>query len=113
MRSKVVTVWPLIWGVSPAICTLNTAWPKAGGLVTATPAVIALSACAAVGNCQVGGAAYFVLEDVDALCREIARRGIAPAEPPSETEWRAREMTVVDPDGNRLRFGTPAADATA
>lgn len=23
-----------------------------------------------------------------------------------DTEWHAREMTVVDPDGNRLRFST-------
>lgn len=25
------------------------------------------------GDCQVGGAAYFVVDDVDVLCREISR----------------------------------------
>ena len=62
------------------------------------------------GDCQVGGAAYLVVDDVDALFREISRRGIKPAEPPSETEWHAREMTIVDPDGNRLRFSTAVTE---
>lgn len=61
------------------------------------------------GDCQVGGAAYFVVDDVDTLFREISRRGIVPAEAPSDTEWHAREMTVIDPDGNRLRFSTVVA----
>ena len=58
------------------------------------------------GDCQVGGAAYFVVDDVDSMFVEISRRGIRPAEAPADTEWNAREMTVVDPDGNRLRFST-------
>jgi catechol 2,3-dioxygenase-like lactoylglutathione lyase family enzyme len=62
------------------------------------------------GDCQVGGAAYFVVDDVDSLFQEIAGRGIKPAEPPCDTEWRAREMTVVDPDGNRLRFSTAVSE---
>jgi len=48
------------------------------------------------------------MNDVDALFREISGRGITPTEPPGDTEWHAREMTVVDPDGNRLRFSAPA-----
>ena len=56
------------------------------------------------GDCQVGGAAYFVVDDVDALFRNIRSRGVTPAEPPSDTPWGTREMTVLDPDGNRLRF---------
>ncbi len=59
------------------------------------------------GDCQVGGAAYFVVDDVDALFREIRGRGIRPLEPPADTPWHTREMTVVDPDGNRLRFSNP------
>lgn len=59
------------------------------------------------GDCQVGGAAYFVVDDVDALFREIRGRGIRPAGPPEDTPWNRREMTVVDPDGNRLRFANP------
>lgn len=58
------------------------------------------------GDCQPGGAAYFVVDDVDALFGEISRRGVTPAEQPDETPWGTREMTVVDPDGNRLRFST-------
>ncbi len=49
-----------------------------------------------------------MMNDVDALFREISGRGITPTEPPGDTEWHAREMTVVDPDGNRLRFSAPA-----
>ena len=62
------------------------------------------------GDCQVGGAAYLVVDDVDALFREISRRGIKAAEPPGDTEWHVREMTVVDPDGNRLRFSTAVTE---
>jgi uncharacterized glyoxalase superfamily protein PhnB len=58
------------------------------------------------GDCQVGGAAYIVVDDVDALYEEIRGRGIRPAEPPETAPWGAREMLVVDPDGNRLRFAT-------
>ena len=61
------------------------------------------------GDCQVGGAAYFVVDDVDALFQSIGRRGIIPAEPPGDTPWGTREMTVVDPDGNRLRFANLAS----
>src|SRR5437762_6475126 len=39
---------------------------------------------------QVGGAAYLVVDDVDALFREISRRGIKPAEPPSEDRKSTR-----------------------
>jgi uncharacterized glyoxalase superfamily protein PhnB len=60
------------------------------------------------GDCQPGGAAYFVVNDVDALFREITARGIRSEEPPTDCEWHAREMTVVDPDGNRLRFSSAA-----
>ncbi|MGH2598812.1 MAG: VOC family protein [Gemmatimonadales bacterium] len=49
-----------------------------------------------------------MVDDVEALFREIGRRSITPAEPPGDTERRAREMTLVDPDGNRLRFSTAA-----
>ena len=56
------------------------------------------------GDCQVGGAAYIVLDDVDAFYREITGRGVKVLEPPEEAPWGVREMLVVDPDGNRLRF---------
>ena len=61
------------------------------------------------GDCQVGGAAYFVVDDVDALYREIRENGVEVAEPPSEAPWGTREMSVLDPDGNRLRFSNPVS----
>jgi catechol 2,3-dioxygenase-like lactoylglutathione lyase family enzyme len=60
------------------------------------------------GDCKVGGAAYFVVEDVDALFEQFRARGIRPDEAPADTPWHTREMTLLDPDGNRLRFATRA-----
>lgn len=60
------------------------------------------------GDCQVGGAAYLLMDDVDALFEEIRRRGIAEARPPEDTPWGTRELGVKDPDGNTLRFANPA-----
>jgi uncharacterized glyoxalase superfamily protein PhnB len=62
------------------------------------------------GDCQVGGAAYFVVDDVDALFRDIQARGITPDEPPEDAPWGTREMNILDPDGNRLRFANPARE---
>ena len=62
------------------------------------------------GDCQPGGAAYLVVDDVDALFRELSGRGIKAAEPPGDAEWGAREMTIVDPDGMKLRFSTAVAE---
>lgn len=56
------------------------------------------------GDCQVGGAAYIIVADVDTLHREIIARGVPVHEPPEDTPWGTREMCVIDPDGNRLRF---------
>lgn len=56
------------------------------------------------GDCQVGGAAYIIVDDVDAFYREISGRGVKVQEPPEDTPWGTREMSVLDPDGNRLRF---------
>src|SRR3989442_5926837 len=56
------------------------------------------------GDCQPGGAAYLVLDDVDALLREIGGRGITPAEAAGDTEWHARATTGVAPHLNELRI---------
>jgi catechol 2,3-dioxygenase-like lactoylglutathione lyase family enzyme len=58
------------------------------------------------GDCQVGGAAYIIVDDVDALYQEITAQGVRVAEPPEDPPWGGREMCVVDPDGNRLRFAS-------
>ena len=65
------------------------------------------------GDCQVGGAAYFVVPDVDACYKEFVARGVVPTEPPADTPGLPREMVVTDPDGNRLRFANPITPAAA
>jgi catechol 2,3-dioxygenase-like lactoylglutathione lyase family enzyme len=56
------------------------------------------------GDCQPGGAAYIVVDDVDALYEAVRSRGVRVWEPPEEAPWGVREMCIIDPDGNRLRF---------
>lgn len=60
-------------------------------------------------DCQAGGAAYFVVDDVDALHEDFLARGVAITQPPEDKPWNRREMLVAYPDGNRLRFANPAA----
>ena len=58
------------------------------------------------GDCQVGGAAYIVLDDIDHYFGELRDRKVPVLEPPEDAPWGGREMSVLDPDGNRLRFAT-------
>ena len=64
------------------------------------------------GDCKVGGAAYFVIADVDAYHNDVVAHGVVPTHPPEDTPWGAREMLVTDPDGNRLRIASPITKAT-
>lgn len=61
------------------------------------------------GDCEVGGAVYFIVPDVDACFRIFSASGIKTTEPPQDAPWGSREMVVTDPDGNRLRFATRVA----
>lgn len=63
------------------------------------------------GDCELGGAVYFVVPDVDRCFEEFSRRGVLLAEPPTDTPWGTREMLARDPDGNRLRFASEASPA--
>ncbi|GGI21469.1 bleomycin resistance protein [Oxalicibacterium faecigallinarum] len=58
------------------------------------------------GDAQVGGAVYFLVPDVDTCHRQFEAKNTPVNQPPIDTPWRTREMVVVDPDGNRLRFAT-------
>ncbi len=58
------------------------------------------------GDCQVGGLVHFYVPDVDAWYAEFRKKRIAVQEPPNESMEGMRSMTVVDPDGNQLRFIT-------
>ena len=61
------------------------------------------------GDCEPGGAAYIVVDDVDALYAQIRSR-VPVDEPPEEAPWGVREMLVIDPDGNRLRFANQGVE---
>jgi len=58
------------------------------------------------GDCQVGGSIYFKVPDVDLLAGQFRERGVALAHGPCDSPWGTRDMSVLDPDGNRLRFAT-------
>ena len=61
------------------------------------------------GDCQVGGLAHFVIEDVGAWFEEFTARGVEPTELP-HSDLGFLNMTVTDPDGNQLRFMEPSAE---
>ena len=58
------------------------------------------------GDGEVGGAVFFVVPDVDAVYRALPDAIAMHFSPPDDMPWGTREMTLVDPDGNRLRFAT-------
>lgn len=49
----------------------------------------------------------YVRGSLDALHADFARRGLALA-PPHNRPWGMRELYVIDPHGNLLKFGEPA-----
>jgi catechol 2,3-dioxygenase-like lactoylglutathione lyase family enzyme len=51
-------------------------------------------------------ATYLWVDDADAMAREWRAAGVTVAGP-EDTAWEQHEGTVVDPDGNVLRFGSP------
>lgn len=58
------------------------------------------------GDCEPGGAVYFHVPDVDALHAAFVAAGAPVFRPPADVPWGGREMMVIDPDHNRLRFAT-------
>ncbi len=60
-------------------------------------------------DCQVGGAVYFMVADVDACHRAFQASGLVRTRAPQDTAWKTRELLVTDPDGNRLTFSTELA----
>jgi uncharacterized glyoxalase superfamily protein PhnB len=56
------------------------------------------------GDCPAGGLVHLYVTDVDAWYEELQRRGVPVREPPNENLQGLRAMTVVDPDGNKLRI---------
>ncbi len=58
------------------------------------------------GDCQVGGAVYFIVPDADSCFAAFSRGGVSATHPPADTPWGTREFVLTDPDGNRLRFAS-------
>jgi len=64
------------------------------------------------GDCQPGGLVHFYVADVDAWYAEFRQKGVPVHEPPNDDLPGIRMMTVVDPDGNQLRFCTRRPDSS-
>lgn len=60
------------------------------------------------GDCQVGGAVYFIVPDARGCFADFVRRGAPVGEAPADMPWGNCEFLLTDPDGNRLRFSTPS-----
>lgn len=58
------------------------------------------------GDCPAGGLVHLYVPDVDAWFVELERKGVPVQEPPNESLQGLRDMTVVDPDGNKIRICT-------
>ena len=56
------------------------------------------------------GLVYLYTRDIDALFEKWLEAGVG-AEPPHDQPWGMREVQLVDPDGNRLRVGSPVPSA--
>jgi catechol 2,3-dioxygenase-like lactoylglutathione lyase family enzyme len=52
------------------------------------------------------GSAYLWVEDADTLAAAWRSAGVE-VHAPVDTEWGQHEGSVVDPDGNLIRFGSP------
>lgn len=55
--------------------------------------------------------AYFHVDSVSALVEDLAARGVEVDKGPTVTAYGMREVEVVDPDGNRLCFGSDVPPA--
>ncbi|MCI0388021.1 MAG: glyoxalase superfamily protein [Acidobacteria bacterium] len=53
-------------------------------------------------DCQAGGLVFLYVPDVDAWHEEWRNRGVPIHQPPANNLPGLRDMTVVDPDGNKI-----------
>jgi catechol 2,3-dioxygenase-like lactoylglutathione lyase family enzyme len=51
------------------------------------------------------GAAYLIVDNVDALHAELVSQGVPIPHEPIDQTWGVREIVVRDPDGNVLTIG--------
>lgn len=52
-----------------------------------------------------------IVDDVDAVCAEIAGRGVRPLSGPADRDWGARTATFADPGGNIWEISQELASA--
>jgi len=45
---------------------------------------------------------YFEVEDVDGLCRRLAKEGVKIDQPPKDMDWGWRHAYLRDPDGHEI-----------
>lgn len=59
------------------------------------------------------GAGQFavIVDDVDAVCAEIAGRGVRPLNGPADRDWGMRTATFADPGGNIWEVAQPLPSA--
>ena len=48
---------------------------------------------------------FIFVQDIDALYETYKKSGAIVREPPADYPWGAREMTIEDLDGHRMRMG--------
>jgi catechol 2,3-dioxygenase-like lactoylglutathione lyase family enzyme len=58
------------------------------------------------GDCEVGGAVYFIIQDAANTLSEFEQNGVPATDPLSNTPWGTSEFLLTDPDVNRLRFAS-------
>ncbi|MEM8944069.1 MAG: VOC family protein [Planctomycetota bacterium] len=56
------------------------------------------------GDAVVGGVVNLIVDNLDGLHESLVAAGISIELPPTDQTWGDREMYVLDPDGNCLRF---------
>jgi uncharacterized glyoxalase superfamily protein PhnB len=75
-------------------------------MVDAPPSTLAVTALVAGGEVPGGGALYIHCQDADRVSEEWRHAGIE-VDGPRDEDYGKREGSVIDPDGNVIRFGSP------
>ncbi|MDE2593907.1 MAG: VOC family protein [Burkholderiales bacterium] len=58
------------------------------------------------GDCQVGGAVYFIVPDAAQCWSDFEQQGVVATNSITTMPWGTLEFLITDPDGNRLRFAS-------
>jgi uncharacterized glyoxalase superfamily protein PhnB len=80
------------------------------GFLTRDDVELHLGVVPHVDNTGAKHSTYLYVDDADALAEEWSAAGVE-VNMPVDTEWGQHEGSVVDPDGNVIRFGSPMAQS--